>query len=80
MGLQNLDPRFDSGCRLQKNYSAGVAKLGRRKGLKILRTKVCAGSSPALGTSLHLRGLGIEVILRLRLVSFLDESIYNDLY
>jgi hypothetical protein len=52
MGLQNLDPRFESGCRLHKTKSMVCRDggIGRRKGLKILRTSVCAGSSPALGT------------------------------
>ena len=61
MGLQNLDPRFESGCRLQK-YVAEMAEFGRRKGLKILRAFACAGSSPALGTSyLNISLCGREV-------------------
>jgi hypothetical protein len=50
MGLQIPDPRFESGCRLQTYLKAPGWRNGRRKGLKILRTFVRAGSSPALGT------------------------------
>ena len=46
MGLQNPDPRFESGCRLQSNVHFKLiirnivcrgGGIGRRKGLKILR-------------------------------------------
>lgn len=66
MGLQNLDPRFESGCRLQisakklKNIGCRDGGIGRRKGLKILRVFTRAGSSPALGTNLRLRGKNVE--------------------
>ena len=50
-GLQNRDPRFDSGCRLHKCGCRGGG-IGRRKGLKILRGNSRTGSSPVLGTNL----------------------------
>ena len=63
MGLQNPDPRFESGCRLQPTLKLRLVEkicrdggIGRRKGLKILRVIMTrAGSSPAPGTSLRSR-------------------------
>ncbi len=52
-GLQNRDPRFESGCRLQK-YGCRGGGIGRRKGLKILRVNARTGSSPVLGTNVCL--------------------------
>ncbi len=47
-------PRFPGSnpgaASIYERCNAEMAELGRRKGLKILRTSVCAGSSPALGT------------------------------
>ena len=37
-------------CKIEICCRGG--EIGRRKGLKILRTRVCAGSSPALGTKI----------------------------
>ncbi len=49
MGLQNLDPRFESGCRLQDMVCRGGGMVDA-KDLKSFGLIACAGSSPALGT------------------------------
>lgn len=47
-------PGSNPGAAFKDKKCAGVAEFGRRKGLKILRAlTACAGSSPALGTSLR---------------------------
>ena len=47
IGLQSRGHRFDSGLSLKKCPGGGI---GRRKGLKIPRSLLRAGSSPALGS------------------------------
>ena len=50
-GLQNLEHRFESGRRLHAKNQCLGGEIGRRTGLKILRSLLCAGSIPALGTT-----------------------------